>query len=132
MIQELYLQILSDLNNLWIVFWLSHRVIWQAPFQSRGHAVKNNQDFLGDCLTPNLADGAVDIMARQRIPDALLLPHIWNSELAEQVQSLEGLAGESDIQQLKLQGLMRLFNAVPSLPSFESYPSGPPPPGMYA
>ena len=107
-------------------------MIWQAPFQSRGHAVAYIQDFLDDRLAPNFADGAVDIMARQRIPDALLSSHIQDSELAEQIQSLEGVASESDIRQLKVQGLMRLFNAVPSLPSFESYPSEPPPPGMYA
>ena len=71
-------------------------------------------------------------MARQRIPDALLGSCIQDSDLAEQVQSLEGVASESDIQQLKAQGLMRLLNAVPSLPSFESYPSGPPPPDMCA
>ena len=115
-----------------MAFWLSGRVIYQAVFQSRGHAVAYIEDFLGDCLTPNLADGYFDITAREHIPAALRCPETANPELAEQIQSLEGVASESDIQQLKVQNLMRLFNAVPSLPSFESYPFGRPiPPGMY-
>ena len=122
------LQVLTDLNDWWIVFWLSRDTIYQFPFETRGHAVAFIEDFLWDVVTPDATKGHADITARAVISKALLSSEGLDPILKDQIESLEGVASKGDIDQLKVQGLMSLLHAMPTFPSWESKP---PPLGMY-
>ena len=65
------LQILTDLKNWWMLFWLSRATIYQFPCASRGHTVAFVEDFLEGIVMPDVTKGHADNEARAEVSKAL-------------------------------------------------------------
>lgn len=130
--QAAFGQALSDLNEDWILFWLSNKTVYQAPLETRAQAVYFIQSFLSsDLAAPEPDSGEVDIKARVEIPEAMLHAQAFDAHLSEQLETMDAVGTAEDVRQLKLQRLMNLIYAAPSRPSWEEPCLKPPPFGMY-
>ena len=73
-----------------------------------------------------MSNAMLDITTREEIPEGSLEVGTNDLYLAEQIQSLEGIASPEDVQHLKLHRLLSLLYAAPVMPSWQPASSGPP------
>ena len=128
----MFLQVLSDLNEVWILLWLSNKTIYQASLETRAQAVHFIQSFLfSELAALEPGSGKMDINARIEIPEAMLHAQAMDTNLAEQLETMEAVGTAEDVRQLKIQRLMHMIYAAPDRPSWDQPCLKPPPPGMY-
>ena len=109
---------LSDLKDLWIIFWLSNRTALQASLESRAEAVRFIRSLLCcELAAPEPSSNQIDINARSEIPEAMLHTQAMDANLSEQLETLEAVGTDEDVRQLKFQRLMHLIYTDPSRPS---------------
>ena len=114
------LQVLTDLIDEWILFWLSDKIVYQASLESRAQAVFFIESFLESRIAaPEPGNDQLDINARTEMPEAMLHAELLDDNLSEQLETLEAVGTAEDVRQLKIQRLMRLIYADPSRPSWE-------------
>jgi hypothetical protein len=110
------LQIVFGLNDVWILLWLSKKTV--LPLLSRDQAIAYIEWFLTSSLQPqNPQARESEIQGRHEVSRDLLHMEDTNTQFADQLQSLTGVADEADIQEMEIRHLLYLLDAVPSQPS---------------